>query len=36
MDLNLTETLDSTLRPNLDQNEKILTFLKITNKIDTI
>ena len=35
-DLNLTETLDSTLGPQPDQNEKTLKFLKLTNLINKI
>jgi hypothetical protein len=34
INLNITETLDSLLGPDPDQNRKILNFLKSTNLID--
>jgi hypothetical protein len=36
INLNMTETLDSLLGPDSDQNMKILNFLKSTNLIDQI
>ena len=36
MDLNMTETLDSTLGPHPDQNKITLKFLKLTNLINKI